>query len=643
MIHEVFQKKNVAWKEMIQKLVVENCLTFGQHSRLTSKKVTKYLVGTRATTEIFKLYELRYLLLKIYPLIHNLFYNPRLNSYLEKKTIPNFLLQKISTSTLHGKPIFKNKPSSKIILNSKKKKQNFKKTKFSFKLKQKNLLPQILFATTTPAFASIVKHAAQICNMPWHQNRWFNGFMTAGMPLTAKKNLWNFLGDSTQNQIYQYVRSKWDINKNNYEKIREKNIYSGQSRWPSLLLIPDLSNNSMIVAEAKKLNLPIVGMVNSHCSLEIDYPIFAQDQTIQSVHFFCYFMATLIAKENVYLQHKRHTLQKVVRKPLTITNNLYSREKNAFVQKRVVKFQNLVWKVNKKNFWNKSLFFQGIKPIRKKQLVRQRLLTRPYFFSTALTKKRLSPFQKYLSEHTPPPKLRFRLLHLYLKSLTQSINSTRISMVLIKKLIDFYMLKGDKIKTNSLINIEKKNRYFKRRSVYFWNVQEKQKIWTQLQHYAKINKIIDKQWRNPIYKPKRRFWLHSNYYWVALQQWHNDLKWSGQKYILNSIIMPKVHLDELMVRQRIGSKWKSRLKCYVNSRSYKYVPRTEYLIEQEKKKTKDWIYKLVNTIVNTNERKWFGQSENFKTHNLKKQYLQQQYRKKQKRKYQKTRQAWHKH
>ncbi len=247
MAQQFISKKTLAWKEMIQKLVVENCLNFGQHSRLTSKKVTKYLVGTRVTTEIFKLYELRYLLLKIYPLIHNLFYNPRLNSPLEKKLLPNLFLQKAVTSSTSVKKIVKNKSSLRIINGATKKKHNFKRSKFSFRSKQKNLLPQILFATTTPAFAHIIKHAAQICNMPWHQNRWFNGFMTAGMPPTSRKNLWNFIDDDTQRQTSQYVTLKWKINKENHEKTREKIVYHGQSRWPSLVIIPDLFNNSMIV------------------------------------------------------------------------------------------------------------------------------------------------------------------------------------------------------------------------------------------------------------------------------------------------------------------------------------------------------------------------------------------------------------
>jgi ribosomal protein S2 len=67
----------------------------------------------------------------------------------------------------------------------------------------------------------------------------------------------------------------------------------------------------MILSEIVKIGIPVMGLVNSHCTLEIDYPVFAQDQTISSVYFFCHFLATLIAKEMVYSQHKHYTLQKM--------------------------------------------------------------------------------------------------------------------------------------------------------------------------------------------------------------------------------------------------------------------------------------------------------------------------------------------
>jgi len=67
----------------------------------------------------------------------------------------------------------------------------------------------------------------------------------------------------------------------------------------------------MILGEAKKVGLPVIGLVNSQCHFDLEYPIFAQDQNVSCVHFFCHFLATLIAKEMVYLQHKRYIKKSV--------------------------------------------------------------------------------------------------------------------------------------------------------------------------------------------------------------------------------------------------------------------------------------------------------------------------------------------
>jgi len=155
--------------------------------------------------------------------------------------------------------------------------------------------------------------------MPWHQERWLCGSITAAISYPHDKTLWQYLKDSTQDQIVQLMSHQWSSNKENKERIKEKIKFYGSSRWPSLLVIPDISNNAMILYEAQKVGIPIIGLVNSSCYLEIDYPIFAQDQTFHSVHFFCHFLATLIAKEIVFIQHKRYTLQKIqnLKKPKT--------------------------------------------------------------------------------------------------------------------------------------------------------------------------------------------------------------------------------------------------------------------------------------------------------------------------------------
>ena len=299
-----YLKQPAEWKKIQTKLILENCLTFGHDQKLTKKKIARYLLGTRINIELFKLYELRCLLLKIYPLIHTLFYNPRSNFELETKKLQQIKFLPTSSIKKKFSQPKSNVKTQRLIQRS------------SLISKHKNLTPQILFASVTPAFGNIVQGAAELCNMPVHKNRWLNGSITAAISHFSDQKIWNYLYDSTQKNIIKTVTKTWGTNKEHNDRIKEKITYYGSSRWPSLLIIPDIANNAMIIKEAKAVNLPIIGLVNSHCQLEIDYPIFAQDQTSQSIYFFCYFLAGLIAKEMVYIRHKRFTIQKTKQQTL---------------------------------------------------------------------------------------------------------------------------------------------------------------------------------------------------------------------------------------------------------------------------------------------------------------------------------------
>jgi len=98
----------------------------------------------------------------------------------------------------------------------------------------------------------------------------------------------------------------------------------GRSHWPNLILIPDVKNNRKLLEETKEVGIPVLGLVSSDCQLNVDYPVLAQDMSIHIVHFFCHFMATLIAKEMVKIQHKLFIKTK---------SGLFKRDRNFFDKK----------------------------------------------------------------------------------------------------------------------------------------------------------------------------------------------------------------------------------------------------------------------------------------------------------------------
>jgi ribosomal protein S2 len=171
--------KNKLNNQIVEKLVLENCMTLGQHPKFTQKNITKYIFGTRHHIDIFKLYELRLLLLKTYPLIHQLFLQSRFNSIKRIKSI--FEIKTKDKKTAENNDSEATADNQKPEEKNEKPKTSFKKRRIlSFlKTKSRPFLPRILFATTNPLYADIIESAAKVCQMPFHQNRWLNGAITA--------------------------------------------------------------------------------------------------------------------------------------------------------------------------------------------------------------------------------------------------------------------------------------------------------------------------------------------------------------------------------------------------------------------------------------------------------------------------------
>ena len=71
--------------QILEKLIFETCLNFGRNPKINNVKINHYILGIRQKINIFKFQELRYLLLKVYPVIHNLFLQERLNLQAEQK------------------------------------------------------------------------------------------------------------------------------------------------------------------------------------------------------------------------------------------------------------------------------------------------------------------------------------------------------------------------------------------------------------------------------------------------------------------------------------------------------------------------------------------------------------------------------
>jgi small subunit ribosomal protein S2 len=73
--------------------------------------------------------------------------------------------------------------------------------------------------------------------------------------------------------------------KNEQEKL-EKNLggIKDMTRVPGAMFVVDPKNERIAILEAKKLNIPIVGLIDTNCNPEdVDYPIPGNDDAIRAV------------------------------------------------------------------------------------------------------------------------------------------------------------------------------------------------------------------------------------------------------------------------------------------------------------------------------------------------------------------------
>lgn len=134
----------------------------------------------------------------------------------------------------------------------------------------------ILFVSTGSNFKEIVKFLGTTLNQPYVNTRWFQGLLT------------NWENMSSLIKLYNLFLSKLDQSKKKRKKMKDSlEGLSNLTELPSAIFILDLKTDSNIIAEAKRLNIPIVALVdNDHDIDSIDYPIPANTTSVLSVFFF---------------------------------------------------------------------------------------------------------------------------------------------------------------------------------------------------------------------------------------------------------------------------------------------------------------------------------------------------------------------
>ena len=155
----------------------------------------------------------------------------------------------------------------------------------------------ILFVGTKKQAQECIKEAAIKSNMFYVDQRWLGGMLTNFKTIRKRIERLNKLEEMQEDGTFDVLPKKEVAKlKNEMEKL-EKNLggIKNMTRLPGAMFVVDPKNERIAVLEAKKLNIPIVGLVDTNCNPEdVDYPIPGNDDAIRAVKLITDVMANAI-------------------------------------------------------------------------------------------------------------------------------------------------------------------------------------------------------------------------------------------------------------------------------------------------------------------------------------------------------------
>jgi small subunit ribosomal protein S2 len=157
---------------------------------------------------------------------------------------------------------------------------------------------KILFVGTKKQCAESVKELAESSNNFFVNKRWLGGTLTNWKTISNSINRLNELESTINDPAFTNSVSKKELLERSREKDKLHLNLGGikdLNGKPDLIVIMDVIKDKLAVLEAKKLNIPIVGIVDTNADPEmIDYVIPGNDDAIRSINLYKkYFLETM--------------------------------------------------------------------------------------------------------------------------------------------------------------------------------------------------------------------------------------------------------------------------------------------------------------------------------------------------------------
>ena len=149
---------------------------------------------------------------------------------------------------------------------------------------------KILFVSTKKQAQDIIEEEAKRCDMYYVNQRWIGGVLTNFATIQSRIDHLVRLEDQQARGEFNRLPKKEALKLG--KEILRLNLQVGgfkeMTSLPAAIFIVDITQERIALAEAKRIGIPIIAVVDTNCNPDdIDYPIPANDDAIKTIKLIC--------------------------------------------------------------------------------------------------------------------------------------------------------------------------------------------------------------------------------------------------------------------------------------------------------------------------------------------------------------------
>src|SRR5213082_3296106 len=169
----------------------------------------------------------------------------------------------------------------------------------------------VLFVGTKRQAQDAIAEEATRCGMFYVNQRWLGGLLTNWVTVQKSVRRLQELDEMATDGRYDLLTKKEVIKLERERKHLQANLagIKAMKRLPDAIFVVDSNNEAIAVAEARKLGIPVVAVVDTNCDpTQVDYVIPGNDDALRAIRLFASKIADSIAEGAVAATDKENAV-----------------------------------------------------------------------------------------------------------------------------------------------------------------------------------------------------------------------------------------------------------------------------------------------------------------------------------------------